>query len=541
MVIGLSDRISMNTMNRAKSPLSYLGISATTPPNVLYSMRRPVDSVDRFGVNIGDFWVVKRPQELWYLASLESDGSKPRTMATWIRVYPRSGNVGTKQFVTNLGTANELDGVLVVQGDDNITTYGATNTMVMSLNDTISLEAGLTTEGSVVFSSCTDGVVQGDGNGTLSASRGSDGQLLIGRTGDNPIWNNITSVDGSLLIVNGPNSITLSVVHTGVSGAEQFPTDNGIANENNRVLRFKGDGGTVTHGTGNAVAVSATMSSVLEKDISVDGLITFDALKNGTLQSDTNGVVSTSRGDDGQLLIGRTSGFLQWKTIDALDDSIVVTNSPGNIDLSATNISPVGSHLFLAVLGEPISKMSRDSFEGVIQYNCDVEKIDIGGNYEPTAGKFTAPEKGYYYFNVGLSARAMSSDSKQGASAWRNYQYNYKSYLTVNDVARYRVDSTLNKPANEYETFVTWHRRGSYIPPLIINWRALDVVRGSIILLLEAGDVVKTEIGYGVITPTDPRAQSQLWIANSPYALGVSRPNSVGYLTFFSGFMLKPV
>lgn len=49
-----------------------------------------------------------------------------------------------------------------------------------------------------------------DSDGKLGASTGTDGQVLIGDTGGSPVWANITSTDGSLTVVNGPNTIDIS-------------------------------------------------------------------------------------------------------------------------------------------------------------------------------------------------------------------------------------------------------------------------------------------------------------------------------------------
>jgi hypothetical protein len=54
-----------------------------------------------------------------------------------------------------------------------------------------------------------NGVLQTGGTGIVSATNGTNGQVLIGG-GVAPAWGNITSADGSVVVTNGANSIDLS-------------------------------------------------------------------------------------------------------------------------------------------------------------------------------------------------------------------------------------------------------------------------------------------------------------------------------------------
>lgn len=103
------------------------------------------------------------------------------------------------------------------------------------------------------------GVVQIDSNFKLGSSAGTDGQLLIGATGASPLWANLTSVGGSVVITNFPNSINLEATGTG-AGASAFPTDSGTANEVGGMLNVFGGNSAAgknirTTGAGNTVSV----------------------------------------------------------------------------------------------------------------------------------------------------------------------------------------------------------------------------------------------------------------------------------------------
>src|SRR5690606_11788961 len=62
----------------------------------------------------------------------------------------------------------------------------------------------------------TNGVLQTNGSGLISATNGTDGQLLIGG-GASPQWANLTSSGNTVIITEGPNSINLESTG-GISG-----------------------------------------------------------------------------------------------------------------------------------------------------------------------------------------------------------------------------------------------------------------------------------------------------------------------------------
>lgn len=68
----------------------------------------------------------------------------------------------------------------------------------------------LTPNGSVQISTLTAGTLRSSGTGVISSlADGSNGQILIGKTGDVPLWANITSTGGTVAITNAANTINL--------------------------------------------------------------------------------------------------------------------------------------------------------------------------------------------------------------------------------------------------------------------------------------------------------------------------------------------
>jgi hypothetical protein len=197
--------------------LAYRGVEAPTPPNVTFETRQPTVN-DRHGYNIGDFWVRKSPQELWYLAALANQ------QATWIQLYPAANPGGADQFPTDIGIANEAGGILNIFGDPNIFTTGGGNTVNVNLRQTITISGtanvgtdvnvgqDLEVGNTVTVNTMTRGLVRSNNIGLLSSFNGTDGQIPIAATAGSPTFANITSTDGSVIITNGPNTIDLSTL-----------------------------------------------------------------------------------------------------------------------------------------------------------------------------------------------------------------------------------------------------------------------------------------------------------------------------------------
>lgn len=140
------------------------------------------------------------------------------------------GNVTTNADVTiggNLGVA----GASVFQGDVNLDAAAA-----------------------LALSGRINGALITDSFGVVSASNGTNGQLLIGG-GTRPTWRNLSSADGSITITNGANSIDLSSspLLAGFSGFLAAAIVN--ATGNNTVYQLKVN--TLTLNDGGVYSVAA--------------------------------------------------------------------------------------------------------------------------------------------------------------------------------------------------------------------------------------------------------------------------------------------
>jgi len=335
-------------------PLAYMGAEATSPPQLVYGKDRP-DSSNVSGFNIGSIWMVIKSRTIFMLTGLAGD------FADWTQIYPETSE--TETFPTDVGTAeSDAAGELNVFGDVNIVTTGLHSTL------TTRTENDLTIIGTLTMPLLGKGFIRSSGVGLLSSlSDGTDGQLIIASSLGAPAWQEFTSSDASFTITPGSNSIDI-VVGGGGPDVTSFDTDSGVATPAAGVITMAGGtnintaGGAstvtvnldaslsfvgsvtaatdITSTTGDIVAsagaVSAGTSVTAGNDLTVTtGPVTFGALGAGVVQSSAAGLISSSNGTDGQVIIGGGAAPA-WDSITSGDASITFTTGANTLDLSVS-------------------------------------------------------------------------------------------------------------------------------------------------------------------------------------------------------------
>jgi hypothetical protein len=175
------------------------------------------------------------------------------------------GMDATDNNIFKVATA-PLAGVTPETATPNISIDPATNGhLTLRPNGTGNIQladADVTTTGGVLQAAITTGAV--------SASKGTDGQLLIGNSAGVPVWQNITAGTG-ITVTNGASSITIaangsSVVETitGNTGGAISPTAGNINIVTaNATPKFAGSGSTETLDFGlNNLALGSSLSSI---------------------------------------------------------------------------------------------------------------------------------------------------------------------------------------------------------------------------------------------------------------------------------------
>lgn len=167
---------------------------------------------------------------------------------------PGSGTASTS-FETDSGTATPTGaGVITISGGTGISTSGSGSTVTITLDTPVSVSNGGTGSASL-----TDGgILLGSGTAAVTVTaQPSDGQLLIGSTGSDPVLGSLTSINGSVTISAGSGTIDLAVAAaddailtlTGDSGGALSPTAGN--------MNILGDGLNMsTSGSGSTITVS---------------------------------------------------------------------------------------------------------------------------------------------------------------------------------------------------------------------------------------------------------------------------------------------
>lgn len=495
----------MAKYNISHNPRSYLGVKSPQPPNVFYRSRSPLSPQDWRNYTVGDFWVVKNPHELWYLASLASDGSQKNPMATWIKLYPDKGSAGgVEQLQSDFGIAQGLDGSVNVFGGSNINTVGLENTLRINLNTSGALSGDITVAGTVHLEELKNGVVQANADGSLYTSRGNDGELFISRTGLNQVRNFFTSSNNSITITRSPGGIDLSAAGGGAVGAIDFPTDAGTAQEVAGVLNVLGGTNINTSGASNTITINLNDHILLTGDLTVHGQVTTPGARNGILSVDGAGLVSASRGTNGQLLIGETGANPTWHHLTSSDGSVNIVNNAGAIGLSVIGGGGgMGTHVFSAYKSADTILPITGGLN-TVPFICNTELVDDGGNYDHATGIFTAPTAGYYLFNVALSADTSPANNPYSPTQ------PCELYASING-DRYKLAGVwclVNYPGTTSANS---------------RYKQLGVIQMTFIIYLD--------VGWEVV----PEAQYQ---ATSTYRTTIYG-NIVDYRTSFNGYKIK--
>lgn len=287
------------------NPLSYVGVNATTPPQLLTSKVNPTDK-DFYNYSLGTQWLNEQTQELWVLLDVA-----PKHTDRWGRIYPEASG-GTSYFVTESGTATSISSVINIVGGNNIVTAGVSDIVTIDLADDISIS------GTATFESLTGGLVRTDSSGELSsiADPTTNGKVLISSATGVPAWANITA-GANVSITNGANSITIAAGGGG-SGSLTFAGDTGTATADAGSMAINGDGttlSTVASGTGATAKLVVSLASSPTFTALTTSALTLDGFSEGVLSCDGSGLVSSSAGSDGQVLIGATGGVPEWNEL----------------------------------------------------------------------------------------------------------------------------------------------------------------------------------------------------------------------------------
>jgi len=360
-------------------PFAYMGVEPIATYNVL-SMDRPPTIDDYRGYNIGDRWLDR---------SAPPDGRlyvlihKNNNVATWVKVTTPE----VVSITPDVGILVVSDGAFNVNivGGPGITTTGTLNTLTVDISS-----------GTIAETFETDA-----GNATPA---GGVLQVLGGQDAATTGASNIVTVNFD------PDSV-----------ADTYQTDSGVATPALGVINMLGGVGGGTSAAGNTVTVTGIVLDIdqvitdsgaavaVGGDLNVFGgrnittsasgnsvTIDMDDPGEGVVFSDSTGLFSASKGDDGELIIGATAASPAWANLTEGAD-VTITNIANQIEIASTGGgAPTAFSNFKAYLTANLPNVTGGGVQYTIPF--DATLWDLNGDVDTLTGKFVAPADGIYCF-----------------------------------------------------------------------------------------------------------------------------------------------
>lgn len=258
----------------------------------------------------------------------------------------------TGNITANVGDLVALLGdVVIAQGN-----ISAPNGSINAANGTynqLTVNGPVETTGTFTLDSETDGVLLTDNAGLITATQGTDGQLLIGATGAAPAFANLTSTGMTIDITEGPN--TLNIERGGAAGISDFEADGpSNAQPNAGIIEFLGGSNITTSAATNQVTFD------LDDNVTITGaLVAGTTLASTTTTTVGNGLTVTA-GDAtitaGSLILPTTTSTAgqvtiagnRWLHSYGTNNTFAGSNS-GNFTLTGTGNCALGQNTLTAL------------------------------------------------------------------------------------------------------------------------------------------------------------------------------------------------
>ena len=316
---------------------------------------------------------------------------------------------------------------------DNIQPIGSGTSV--TVNKSVTLESGNTN----ITGVCTATSFSGSGANLTSLpsqvtiSSNADNRIITGGSGTNLVgeanltWNgtllNLTGT-GSKINIRGPGVTTHEIKSNTSDNHFEFINNSGAGNITSDII-FKGSG------LGGATVSEKMRITTYGVGINTDtgGTSPNAAL---TIKNRTNSTATRLN------LITSTSSSVESTQIYAQNNDLVFRTS-GNDGLRITADGEIRKPKNPVFIAYRVSNYNLTTTETELVY--DSEKLDVGGNYNPSNGRFTAPVDGLYEFGY--------------ASIARNDNTVYRYTLKVNGNDPYsplRMELRLHQASSEYAT-----------------------------------------------------------------------------------------
>jgi trimeric autotransporter adhesin len=397
-----------------RNPLSYLGVEAVTPPNMIVSPSSPTPT-DTRNVTVGDMWINRNTQNFYVLTSLAGG------RATWTQVEGSAAN----QFETDdSNIAVPVGGLLIIHGGTGITTSSSGNTV------TITATGG------------------GGGIGTLDGDSGSATGSTVTLAGAGDI---VTSASGSTVTFTGSGVITVNA-------------DSGTATASSNAVTIAGGSGITTSASGSTVTITASggagittldgdTGSATGATVTIDTGFVTGPLENGTPSFSGSGSELKLRFDDTDANLGLGFGTLSSKVSPTATENVALgtasavnlTTGQGNTLVgynAGASITTGGGNAFIgANVGNNTTITGSDNIVigvggGASNFTSASSNVDIAGGLNISTGSF----------NITMGS---ASGSSYATSESSNILLNHNGIIGESNVLRIGASTgTFNQSLN---------------------------------------------------------------------------------------------
>ena len=212
-------------------------------------------------------------------------------------------------------------------------------TPTMDLSDSVTKSGGYiyraggtdvpVADGGTGASTLTDhGVLVGSGTSAVTPlAVGTDGQVILGSTGADPVFATLASAGSTITFTPGAGTLNLEA---GGAVAISAPTDAGTAIPAAGALTFAGGTNVATSGAGSTVTIN--FDGTLPVASGGTGAVTLT--DHGVLLGSTTGAITpTAVGTNGQVLLGSTGADPVFGTVASSGSTIAFTLGAGTLNL----------------------------------------------------------------------------------------------------------------------------------------------------------------------------------------------------------------
>jgi hypothetical protein len=227
------------------------------------------------------------------------------------------------------------------------------------------------------------GVVLGNTTSAFNVTTaGSNGQVLVGSTGADPVMATIASSDSSITYATGAG--TLGAIVTQATTSQK--------------------GGTTLATNAEAIAGTDTGKIITADDLKAKlGTQTNHGVLVGA--GTTAAVSALGVGTNGQLLVGSSAANPAFATLGVT--GLVATTGAGTLSIA----SLASDTAFMAYITTTISNVSGDGTVYTVLF--DTKSFDLGTHYTTGTGSYAAPRTGQYVFGFNVNLQGLLSTHTQ--------------------------------------------------------------------------------------------------------------------------------